>query len=131
MRERLRPGAIVILDDTDRPEEASDRILWQDSGLELAEDGESFCLLRLPTTSVGAARPRVPSRNRIADAAYVISLPDRSDRLDALRGNRAAAGLEFELIPGVRPSEREIGWWEMRGMEAYGNVRGGGQAAFG
>lgn len=56
----------------------------------------------------------------LADHIYVISLPHRHDRRDALEANWKPLGLEWEYVDGVRPLAADIKWTEMRGMEAYG-----------
>ena len=118
----LKPGSIVILDDTDRPREAEDRAEWGRAGLETVEDGTSFSVLRVPLVPAAPPDPGYAIRGVIAEKVYVVSLPEAAGRLAGLRDNWEPQGIGFELVPGMRPAPEDISWREMRGMEAYGHA---------
>lgn len=53
--------------------------------------------------------------------AFVVSLPERQDRRDALAANWTELGIRYQIVPGVRLGAEDVRWAEMKGMEAYGN----------
>lgn len=119
----LAPHAIILLDDTDAATAAS----WNEIGCTLLHQDESFAVLQAPAATSLPATEAYASLADLAEKTYVISLPDRQDRRDALLSNWGAAAKEIIWVDGVRCQAEDIAWTEMRGMEAYGkseNLKG-------
>lgn len=122
----INPNGLVILDDTHRAEEKADRAEWEKSGLESLREAEQYSVLRRPAwlprrpTALAAGKPIDLATP--ATPVYVISLPERTDRLAGLKKNWLATSMDhgFEVVDGIRPKQSEIQWQEMKGMEAYG-----------
>lgn len=111
-------SAIIILDDADKDTELVKCL--QHSGFEILDSSTRFVVL---INRNEIAQNKVKSNQSISiDKIYVISLPSRKDRRDALAENWKNLGWSYEIIEGVTPSANDILWAEMKGMEAYGKA---------
>lgn len=119
----LAPHAIILLDDTDAATAAS----WQEIGCALLHQDENFAVLQAPVACAMPATETYASLADLAEKTYVISLPDRQDRRDALVNNWGESAAGINWVDGIRCQAEDIAWTEMKGMEAYGkseNLKG-------
>lgn len=94
---------------------------WTENGYAILQQGESFVALQ---RTVDCQTQDTETHATLADLAaktYVISLPDRKDRREALMENWGEASTSIQWIDGIRCAAEDISWTEMKGMEAYGN----------
>lgn len=126
----LKPGARVLLDGVPSAERQEILFRWMLTRRVAVESDEGDRVVLIARGAIDALQAFPAGEGTLRNMAerfYVISLPEREDRRLQLRKNWETAGLDFEVIDGVRLEPSEIRWEEMKGMEAYGkaeNLRG-------
>jgi lipopolysaccharide biosynthesis glycosyltransferase len=114
----LAEDAIILLDDTDAAMVSS----WAQMGYAILHQDESFAVLKRTRACESLPTERHESLAALAAKTYVISLPERNDRREALQANWGEAALSIHWIDGIRCAAEDISWSEMKGMEAYGDA---------
>lgn len=121
----LTPRGVVVIIEPSEISHSEALKTWQESDLTHVHAGSDFHLLTLPARPMFSNAAASTKKHRLADfveQTYVISLPERTDRLADLRENWIPLGLTPVVLDGIRPTAEEIRWEEMREMEAYGKI---------
>lgn len=123
----LNPGAVVAVAERSAFDGAECVGAWENAGFELMEDDEGVAVLQAVSDPADDPfKPAFPSGatlSGVVEAAYVISLPERSDRRELLARNwRETVAIRYEIVDGIRVDPSEVRWEEMKGMEAYGKM---------
>lgn len=112
----LSPHAVIFLDDADPSSVAA----WKECGASILHEGGRFVVVRAPNRLENQPRQSSRSLAELAQKVFVISLPERQDRRDALVENWGQLARDIIWVEGVRCQASDIAWSEMKGMEAYG-----------